>query len=44
MVKIYGKYKNLKTEVIDECSKKDKDYLVNEYRLAYGKDWLIYAK
>jgi len=40
---IWGKYKNLPIEKIDTCDKKDAGYLVVEYRIAYGPDWIIWA-
>lgn len=40
--KIIGNYQG-KKEVIDWAkTKEDAEYLANEYRLAYGKDWYIY--
>jgi hypothetical protein len=40
---IIGIYKGNR-EVIDETdSKQDADYLVSEYRLAYGNEWKVYA-
>lgn len=39
---IWGKYRG-KIEAIDTCTKADCAYLVGEYRLAYGKDWVIWA-
>lgn len=41
---IRGKYQG-ETEVIDETtSKEDADYLVSEYRMAYGSGWTIWKK
>jgi hypothetical protein len=41
---IWGKYKNKPIEKIDQASnQRDADYLVGEYRLAFGRDWIIWA-
>jgi len=40
-VVIWGKYKNGKTEKIDETD--NPEYLVREYRIAFGPDWTIWA-
>ena len=40
--KISGKYLNEEWEEIDTAEdKKEAEYLVKEYRMAYGKDWKI---
>ena len=42
MYKIIGIY-NGRSEVLDEASnKKEANYLVSEYRMAYGVGWHIY--
>ncbi len=43
MYQIIGVYKGNR-EVIDQAeTKKEADYLVSEYRLAYGNEWKVYA-
>lgn len=42
-VTIWGKYKNNPPEVIDRATKKQAEYLVGEYRIAFGKDWIVWA-
>ena len=39
---IWGKYRG-KIEAIDTCTKAECAYLVGEYRLAYGRDWVVWA-
>jgi len=40
---IKGKYKNSSVEVIDETdTEQDANYLLNEYQIAFGSDWLIW--
>lgn len=42
---IWGKYKGYKPEVIDETTDwKKAEYLVREYRLAFGQDWTVWAE
>jgi hypothetical protein len=41
---IYGTYRRQKEEIDTAADKQEKDYLVREYRLAYGGDWTITAK
>ena len=44
LVKIIGTYRG-KSEVIDTAKdQKEADYLVREYRMAFGPDWTIIAK
>lgn len=43
MVTIWGKLKGHKPEKIDQCEKRSALYLVGEYQLAFGKDWIIWA-
>lgn len=44
VIRIWGRYKNNAPEVIDEASSQlDADYLVGEYRMAYGRDYLVWA-
>lgn len=44
VIRIWGRYKKNAPEVIDEASsQKDADYLVGEYRMAYGRDWIVWA-
>jgi len=44
MFKIIGKYKNNKPEEIDEAETlKEANYLVGEYRLAFGFEWSIWV-
>ena len=40
---IWGKYKDKPIEKIDSCKKKDAEYMINEYKLAFGRDWIIWA-
>ena len=41
---IWGRYKGTKPENIDIADwEKSATYLVREYQLAYGKDWIIWA-
>ena len=43
-ISIWGKYLNKKPEVIDRASSPaNAEYLVGEYRMAYGRDWVIWA-
>lgn len=42
-VRIWGKYRNNPPEVIDTTTKKEAAYLVGEYRMAFGKDWVVWA-
>jgi len=42
MYKILGKYKSGSFEQIDSCyTLKDAKFLVEEYKMAYDKDWEI---
>lgn len=42
-IKIWGRYKNGESEVLDDATdQNDADFLVGEYRMAYGSDWLIW--
>ena len=42
-IAIWGKYQG-KVERIDTASsQRDASYLVNEYQLAYGRDWTVWA-
>jgi hypothetical protein len=42
-INIWGKYKGAVPEIIDTAtSLRDAEYLIREYRMAYGKDWLIW--
>lgn len=42
-INIWGRYKRNKPEIIDTAeSMKDAVYMVGEYRLAYGQDWLVW--
>jgi hypothetical protein len=41
-MKIWGKYKKYAIEEIDNCEKKDVDYMLREYRLAWP-NWIIWA-
>jgi hypothetical protein len=42
---IIGKYKNMAKEVIDTAEdKKEANYLLGEYRLAYGSEWSLSLK
>lgn len=40
---IWGKLKGREIEKIDTCTKADAAYLVGEYRMAFSKDWVIWA-
>lgn len=43
MYKIMGKYKSLPAEEIDEAEDiSNAEYLLGEYRLAYGCDWRVW--
>jgi len=43
--KIIGKYKSLPVEEIDKAeTRKEANYLLQEYRLAFGKDWQLHIK
>ena len=43
-IKIWGKYKNLPVEELDEADdQKTADSLVGEYRMAYDKDWSVWS-
>lgn len=42
-MKIWGRLKGREPEVVDECSKKEVSYLLGEYRMAFGKDWVLWA-
>ena len=40
---IWGKYEG-KKEIIDQADNKEEaDYLVQEYKLAFGPDWIIWS-
>ena len=42
-INIWGRYKNAAPEIIDTAeSMKDAEYLVGEYRMAYGQGWLVW--
>lgn len=42
-INIWGKYKKAAPEIIDTAeSMKDAEHLVGEYRIAYGRDWLVW--
>jgi len=51
MPTIWGKYKDRPVEKIDTCGKADLNYMLHEYRMAYGalpgqhahKDWKIWV-
>ena len=40
---IWGKYKNGVPEKIDSGSVRDIPYLLREYALAFGRDWVLWA-
>lgn len=42
--KIMGKYQGETEEIDMATSKNEADYLISEYRMAYGKDWKIWAE
>lgn len=43
-ISIWGRYKNNKPEVVDRASsEREANYLVGEYRMAFGKDWTIWS-
>lgn len=43
-IKIWGKYQNGKPEVIDTAQNwKEARSLLQEYRVAYGADWIIWG-
>ena len=43
-MKIWGKYiPTKKAEVLDTCTKKELGYMLREYRMAFGRDWIIWA-
>lgn len=40
---IYGKYQNLPKEIIDEAeTEEEANYLLGEYRLAFGSNFLLW--
>ena len=42
MFKIMGKYRQMPWEEVDEAEDKDEaDYLLKEYKLAYGEGWKL---
>jgi hypothetical protein len=42
---IIGKYKNFPKEVVDTAEdRKEANYLLSEYRLAYGSEWSLSLK
>lgn len=44
VIKIWGRYKSYAPEVIDEAdSEKEANFMVGEYRIAFGKDYLVWA-
>lgn len=46
MPKIYGKLLQggpHAVEEIDSCEPKDVGYMLREYRMAFGKDWILWA-
>ena len=45
MYTLMGKYKNGRQEEIDTAeTKHDADYLLQEYRLAFGPAWLLWIE
>jgi len=43
-ISIWGKYKTAPAEEIDEAAdEKEANYLIGEYRMAYGRDWHVWA-
>lgn len=43
-ISIWGKLKGKKPEIIDRASSlREAAYLVSEYQLAFGRDWIIWA-
>ena len=40
---IWGKYKDKPIEKIDSCKKEDAEFMVGEYKLAFGSGWTIWA-
>jgi len=44
MYKIIGIYRGQKEEIDTATTKQEADYLVNEYRIAFGDAWIIYKK
>lgn len=43
-ISIWGKYKNNPPEVIDHASSvQEAGYLAGEYRMAYGRDWVVWT-
>jgi len=43
-ISIWGKYQGKKPEVIDRASSpRDAAYLVGEYKMAFGRDWVIWS-
>lgn len=43
MPTIWGRLKGQQPERVDQCAKKDVAYTLREYRLAFGKDWTLWA-
>ncbi len=44
MITIWGRLQGKEKEKIDQaCNKKEAKYLVGEYQLSFGKDWVIWA-
>lgn len=43
-MKIWSKYiPTGKVEQIDSCDKRDANYIVKEYQIAFGRDWKVWA-
>lgn len=42
-INIWGKYKGTTEKIDTATSARDAAYLVNEYRIAYGSEWVVWA-
>lgn len=41
-IKIWGRYRGRTEELDTAPNEKEADYLVREYRMAYGAEWLVW--
>ena len=44
VMEILGSYNGMEYEFIDECEESEVDYLLGEYKLAYGRGWSFIVK
>jgi hypothetical protein len=42
-INIWGKYRDKVEKIDSTTSQRDARYLVGEYRMAYGQEWIVWA-